>query len=46
MRFNQGAMALQAATEGQGVVLGLDKLAANDIANNRLIAPLESLSGR
>ncbi len=40
LRFNQGAMTLQAAAEGQGVALGLDKLAANDIANNRLIAPL------
>lgn len=41
-RFNQGAIALQAATEGQGVVLGLDKLAATDIANKRLIAPLNN----
>ena len=40
LRFNQGVMALQAAAEGQGVVLGLDKLAANDIAHNRLVAPL------
>ena len=39
-RFNQGAIALQAAMEGQGVVLGLDKLAATDIAKKRLIAPL------
>lgn len=39
-RFNQGAIALQAATEGQGVVLGLDKLAADDIEKNRLVAPL------
>jgi len=42
LRFNQGAMTLQAASESQGVALGLDKLAANDIANNRLIAPLAS----
>ena len=42
LRFNQGAIALQAAAEGQGVVLGLDKLAATDIANKRLIAPLSN----
>ena len=42
LRFNQGAMALQAAIEGQGVVLGLDKLAANDIACSRLMAPFSN----
>lgn len=42
LRFNQGSLALAAAVEGQGVVLGLDKLAEYDIARNRLIAPLNN----
>jgi LysR family glycine cleavage system transcriptional activator len=42
LRFNQGSFALTAAAEGQGVVLGLDKLAEHDIANNRLIAPFDN----
>ena len=40
-RFDQPDHALQAAIEGAGVVLGRRRLATNDIAAGRLVAPFE-----
>lgn len=37
--FTHGALALQAAADGQGVALAMDVLAAEDLASGRLIAP-------
>lgn len=39
LHFNQVSMALQAAIDGQGVVLSLDALAVDDVQAGRLIAP-------
>lgn len=39
--FTHGALALQAATDGLGVALAMDVLAAADIAAGRLIAPFD-----
>jgi LysR family transcriptional regulator, glycine cleavage system transcriptional activator len=38
-RFNQAALAIEAAAEGQGVALSLQPLARGDIAAGRLAAP-------
>jgi LysR family glycine cleavage system transcriptional activator len=38
-RFNQAALALDAAAEGQGVALTLEPLARADLAAGRLAAP-------
>lgn len=40
-RFSHTNLALEAAMEGQGVALTLDKLAAPDIAAGRLVIPFE-----
>ena len=40
LRFNQAMLALEAAAEGMGVVLGMPVLAGSDLASGRLIAPL------
>lgn len=40
-RFNQDAMALQAAVEGQGVALVSAVLAADDLAKGRLVRPFD-----
>jgi LysR family transcriptional regulator, glycine cleavage system transcriptional activator len=40
-RFNQAALALDAAAEGQGVALTLEPLARADLAAGRLAAPFE-----
>ncbi len=39
LHFNQVALALEAAIDGQGVVLSLEPLAAADIAAGRLVVP-------
>lgn len=39
LHFNQVALALEAAIDGQGVVLSLEPLAAADIAAGRLVIP-------
>ena len=39
VRFNHVALALEAAIEGQGVVLSLEQMAAADIAAGRLLVP-------
>ena len=39
VRFNHVALALEAAIEGQGVVLSLEQMAAADIAAGRLVIP-------
>ncbi len=39
LRFNQVTLALKAATDGQGVVLGIQELAQNDIDDGRLVIP-------
>ncbi len=39
LRFNQCALALDAAAEGQGVALSLLPLAATDLAGGRLVVP-------
>lgn len=39
LHFNQSALALEAAIEGQGVVLSLEPLAAAEIAAGRLVVP-------
>ena len=41
LRFNHAMLALEAAAEGMGVVLGMPVLAGTDLASGRLIAPLE-----
>jgi LysR family glycine cleavage system transcriptional activator len=41
LHFNHGALALEAAADGQGVVLSLLPLAAADIALGRLVVPFE-----
>lgn len=40
LRFNHAMLALEAAAEGMGVVLGMPALAGSDLASGRLIAPL------
>ena len=40
--FNSVQLALQAATEGQGVALTIEALAADDIAAGRLVAPFNT----
>jgi LysR family glycine cleavage system transcriptional activator len=40
-RFNQAALAIEAAAEGQGVALTLEALARADLATGRLAAPFE-----
>ena len=40
LRFNHAMLALEAAAEGMGVVLGMPVLAGSDLASGRLIAPL------
>lgn len=39
LRFNRVSLALEAAVEGQGVVLSLEQLAINDLKNGRLVVP-------
>ena len=39
--FTHGALALDAAADGLGVALGIDVIAAGDIAAGRLVAPFE-----
>jgi LysR family glycine cleavage system transcriptional activator len=39
LRFNQAALALEAAIEGEGVALTLEPLARADVAAGRLVAP-------
>lgn len=39
LRFNQVTLALKAATDGQGVVLGIQELAQRDIDEGRLVIP-------
>ena len=41
LHFNHVALALEAAVEGQGVVLSLRQLAADDLAAGRLVVPFE-----
>ena len=41
LRFNHIALALQAAIDGQGVVLSLYPLAADDLAAGRLVIPFD-----
>jgi LysR family transcriptional regulator, glycine cleavage system transcriptional activator len=41
LRFNQAALALEAAVEGQGVALSLEPLARADLAAGRLVAPFD-----
>jgi LysR family glycine cleavage system transcriptional activator len=41
LHFNQTVMALQAATDGQGVALGNTSLVADDLAAGRLVKPFE-----
>ena len=38
-RFSHSALALDAATDGLGVALGLTLLAAHDVADGRLVMP-------
>ena len=40
-RFNQAALAIEAAAEGQGVALTLEALARADLVSGRLAAPFE-----
>lgn len=40
-RFNQAALAIEAAVEGQGVALSLEPLARADLAAGRLVAPFD-----
>lgn len=39
MRFNQASLALEAAADGLGVALGMEQLAALDLASGRLVLP-------
>jgi LysR family glycine cleavage system transcriptional activator len=39
VHFNHASLALSAAVDGQGVVLSLQALAADDLAAGRLIIP-------
>lgn len=39
LRYNQVTLALKAATDGQGVALGIRELAQNDIDDGRLVIP-------
>jgi LysR family transcriptional regulator, glycine cleavage system transcriptional activator len=41
LHFNQTVMALQAATDGQGVALGNTSLVADDLAAGRLVKPFD-----
>ncbi len=41
LHFNHVALALEAAVEGQGVVLSIDVLAASDLAAGRLVIPFD-----
>lgn len=41
-RFNQISLALDAAVNGQGVVLGIRQIAQADIASGKLVIPFES----
>lgn len=41
MRFNRVSLALAAAIEGQGVVLTLEQLAADDVSKGRLVTPFK-----
>ena len=46
-QFNDGALAIQAAIDGQGVALGRDALAAADLKAGRLVRPFRlSVAGR
>jgi LysR family transcriptional regulator, glycine cleavage system transcriptional activator len=46
-QFNDGALAIQAAIEGQGVALGRDALVAADLKAGRLVRPFRlSVAGR
>ena len=40
LRFSHAMLALEAAADGMGVVLGMPMLAGSDLASNRLVAPL------
>lgn len=40
LRFNQSALAIQAAIEGKGVILAKHQLARRDLASGALVAPL------
>jgi LysR family glycine cleavage system transcriptional activator len=40
LRFSHAMLALEAAADGMGVVLGMPVLAGNDLASGRLVAPL------
>lgn len=40
LRFNQSALAIEAAVAGKGLVLAKRQLAARDVANGYLVAPL------
>ncbi len=42
LRIGSSIMALQAAIEGQGVALGRSVIVANDLAEGRLVRPLET----
>lgn len=39
VRFNHGSLAINAAVDGQGVVLSMNSLASGDIAAGRLVVP-------
>ena len=41
LHFNHGNLAINAAVDGQGVVLSMRALASNDIASGRLVTPFE-----
>lgn len=41
LRFNHISMAMDAAIDGQGVLLGIEALARNDIASGRLCTPFD-----
>ncbi len=41
VHFNSVSLSLQAAVEGQGVALGIEALAAEEIAEGRLVAPFD-----
>lgn len=43
LHFNQSMLALEAAKQGQGVVLSLEQLARQDINDNRLCIPFPNL---
>ncbi len=40
-RFNSVSLALQAAVDGQGVALGIEALAVEELASGRLVAPFD-----